>query len=340
MNTSHNVRPATGWDPDRTVEYVPGRPLAAFPRPVPPLPPPPPAAVGVLSAPRYGAPGFVPPGAPPTGTYPPIPWPPAAPPRRNQRRLWLLVAIGVVVVALVIGAVALVGGGSGTVTPAAHAPTTTQAPPPPPPPPPPPAPVSPGALPRLLLSVTEAEKLLNVPAAPFHDVQPASDQMYDTQVSDPDCAVMYNADQSVYQGSGYTAVQSQSIAGMPHPGGDDYLWRLPHAVVTYSDAKSAADFVQTAQVKWNRCANRSYNGRVLNDPTDDYDQFWSAGPVTLADGVLSTTMVQEGGAGWQCQHGLTAHNNVVLEFSACGTNLPASVVPTIVAAFTQKVDTL
>jgi serine/threonine-protein kinase len=250
--------------------------------------------------------------------------------------LWILVASSVLVVAVLIGAVALVGGGSRAGAPAAQAPSSTQAPPPPPPPP---APVLPDALPRLLIGVAEAEKLLNLPAAPFHDVQPAYDQMYDTQVSDPDCAVMYNATEAVYQGSGYTAVQSQSISGMPHPGGDDYLWRLPHAVVTYPDAKSAAAFVQTAQGKWNKCANRSYNARLLSDP-NGYDQFWTAGPVTAANGVLSTTMVQEGGAGWQCQHGLTAHNNVVLEFSACGTNLPASVVPSIVGAFTQKVDAL
>lgn len=345
MSTPHTFDPRSDWDQDKTVQFG-QRSLAGIARPpqhvgAPAAPQvraplPPGAGVGLAPSPHYGGPGFVPPGAPPApgfDGYPPMPWPPGASPARSRRGWWLAAVIGVVVLALVITVVAVTSGGSATVTPTEAAPAAAE------PAEPAAPPVAPSALPRLLFKAAEAEAAMGVSPAPFHDSKPSYDGLYDDVAADEECSVIYNATRAVYQGSGYTAVLSQSLVGKPYPGADDYRWRMPHTVSAFPDAQSASDFLEAVEAKWQRCTNRSFNARIVGNP-DSYDNFWSVGQVSLSDGVLSSTMVEEGGGGWVCQRAMTAHNNVVLEFSACGKNLPDSVVASVVAAFTEKVDAL
>ena len=61
-------------------------------------------------------------------------------------------------------------------------------------------------------------------------------------------------------------------------------------------------------------------------------------PVTEADGILRTSRVQEGGAGWACQDALAARNNVVIDFYICGIDVPESVVPAFVNQVNTKIE--
>ena len=124
------------------------------------------------------------------------------------------------------------------------------------------------------------------------------------------CAAVDNiAGEEVYAGSGWTAVRRQQLS---EPG-DDPDHFIQQAVVSFPTADDATDFFTASKHLWEACSNRRYRSATSEEP----DVVWTVGPVTVLDGVLSTTEIQEGGEGWNCQRALTAGINVIVDVLAC-----------------------
>ncbi len=87
----------------------------------------------------------------------------------------------------------------------------------------------------------------------------------------------------------------------------------------------AAKFYQRASDRFHQCANRTLNVREVNVPNSGA-AFEMVGQVSEKDGIISTSLLWEGGDGRNCQRGVSVRNNVVIDVSDCGYNVPDSVI--------------
>lgn len=174
--------------------------------------------------------------------------------------------------------------------------------------PPPEPPVAVAALDRLLLTAGEI-KALTVSGVTGEEPRKSMLQ-HGRYISETACAAVDNtAEESVYAGSGWTAVRRQVFA---EPG-DDYDHFIDQAVVSFPAARDAADFFTASARMWADCSNQRYRYTKAGEP----ELAWTVGPVANVDGILSTTKTQEGVDGWNCQRALTSANNVVIDVVAC-----------------------
>ncbi|HTM84771.1 MAG TPA: serine/threonine-protein kinase PknH/PknJ [Mycobacterium sp.] len=186
------------------------------------------------------------------------------------------------------------------------------------------------ALAEVLLSPAELTAALGAP--PLTVLQDQSAMWSDTIVDkDCDSVVMVNG-QSDYAGSGYTAIRWQGLKD----NADDWSWDVGQAVVSFPRAQDATTYVDRAAEVWKRCANRTINTRASKDTSPDV--FWSIGPVSDADGIVSTTRVPQTGGSWMCQEGLSASNNVVIRVWVCRPDADMLLVRKFTDAIAAKVD--
>ena len=258
----------------------------------------------VPGGPVFGDTGPVPMGAPPMGAPPGGPPVYGAPPRPagsggGSRSKWLIGAgAAAVVLAGVIGLVIWLLK--------------------PPPPPKPEALLAPAQLPSILLTTGEIDDIMG-----NNNMQP--DKVFDTMgtssstLSNPSCLPGFTvADATVYQGSGYTAVNNQtSRAKQP----DESLTAFVRlAAVTFPSADQARAFVNSSGDKWQACAGQTLT--VTNDKGDDHLTFLD---VTRdePDGELQIVQKHtwEGTSGWTCQHALRTVSNAVVEAIACNDHM-------------------
>jgi hypothetical protein len=124
------------------------------------------------------------------------------------------------------------------------------------------------------------------------------------------------AEATVYANSGSSAQQDQSLND-----GDQFTHYVKQAVVLFPIAEQAGAFFDTSAQQWPVC--RQY--RHLQSATQ-----WTVGPISTANGVLSTTATEQnaGAPGWGCGRAPTAKNNIIIDINTCSAN-PADSAITI-----------
>lgn len=321
MNLPTATDPRRHSGDERTV-HIP--PRGAFGPPFPSAPEHQPG--GQWPAAPVAGPGYAPgwPAAPA-----PPPWPA---PAGRRRTLWIVAVAVLALVAVVIGAVVYATRGGSGPAPGTRAAQSVESDSPAPTsgaPAVPPVPVS--ALSGLLLSPPEAATVAGGDLAgdPV-DGDRIFEAMADDPVGDQDCITLAPGKLLAYQGSGYTASRQQFLTGDPNR-------KIIQTVVSFATADAAGKYVADAKPQWDKCANRTVNLAAVG-ADNTRTSFWIIGNINDADGILSTTRVQEGGDGWVCQSGLAARNNIVIDFTVCGNDLAASVVPAFVTQVNTKIE--
>jgi hypothetical protein len=127
-------------------------------------------------------------------------------------------------------------------------------------------------------------------------------------------AIDGSAQAQVYAGSGFTAERDQTLQE-----GDNFTHFVEQAVVLFPSATQADAFVAASAQQWGTCHQYTHiqSGSV-----------WTVGPISNANGTLSTTATQQNAKapGWACGHALAARNNVVIDVNTCSANPADSAV--------------
>ncbi len=189
-------------------------------------------------------------------------------------------------------AVAACGGGHGGGTTSSSTTTTTISSKPP---------IAQAALPNLLLTPAEVDSVLGVTGS-------KTDKSFDTLQEDhstdlfpkeykfpAECLyITGEALTPVYAGSGNTAVHGErDIAPIPS-GSNDPNPDITQFVVLFPSAQQASAFFDTSSQRWPTCANRQES---VPGGDGGPDIQWKVGPVSNANGVVSTTRERDTGQG-------------------------------------------
>lgn len=151
-------------------------------------------------------------------------------------------------------------------------------------------------------------------------------------IVDKDCLAVDGPAQNVtYTGSGWTAMRGQRLDDSI----DDSKRRKHYAiqaVVAFPTARDANKFFTNQLPSWNNCANRRFSDVSGNQPAT----VWTVAGINNDNGMLSTSLVQEGGDGWTCQRALTVRNNISIDVVTCTYNAAGSTAVDIVNQIVTK----
>jgi hypothetical protein len=189
------------------------------------------------------------------------------------------------------------------------------------------APVAPAALAGLLLPLPDIDTALGVTGTkvdkPFDALQPdqSSTAFAPGYKFPPECVFATDSGVvTVYDGSGSTAAKGEHDVAPQQPGSNDPPPDATQFVVLFASADQANAFYNTSAQRWPACANRQDTAPGdANTP----DIQWKVGPVSNANGILTTTAVVSASKNGQslgtqnCQRALTVRNNVVIDVAAC-----------------------
>jgi hypothetical protein len=127
-------------------------------------------------------------------------------------------------------------------------------------------------------------------------------------------AIDGSAQAQVYAGSEYMAERDQTLQD-----GDNFTHYVEQAVVLFPSAKQAGAFFTASAQQWPTC--RQYTHTQTNS-------LWAVGPISNANGTLSTTATQLNAKapGWGCGRALAHRNNVVIDVNTCSPNPTDSAV--------------
>ena len=127
-------------------------------------------------------------------------------------------------------------------------------------------------------------------------------------------AIDGSAQAQIYAGSGFTAERDQTLQE-----GDNFSHYVEQAVVLFPSAKQASAFFTASAQQWPACRQYTHTqSRSL----------WSVGPISNANGTLSTTATQQNAnaPGWACGRALASKNNVLIDVNTCSANPADSAV--------------
>lgn len=127
-------------------------------------------------------------------------------------------------------------------------------------------------------------------------------------------AVDGSAQAQVYAGSGFTAMRDQALND-----GDNFTHYAEQAVVLFPTAKQANAFFTASAKQWQTC----HQYKHIQSGSE-----WTAGPISNADGVLSTIATQQNAkaGGWACGRALAIRNNVIVDVNTCSADPKNSAV--------------
>ncbi|OBH19377.1 sensor domain-containing protein [Mycolicibacter sinensis] len=167
----------------------------------------------------------------------------------------------------------------------------------------------------LQLTSAEAAPIVKWPSDP-----PPELTVYKTQTapitgsagtSDAQCAsAVYAGLDSTYDGTGFTDLNYQELTGF----GSKNSYSVVSVASSYDDEHAAANMVANTIQKWNDC-NRK---KVTGDLSGASETRTVNNVVSTPDDIYLVNNVAEGGA---CSHAMTSQRNVVVEVSACRTNI-------------------
>ena len=127
-------------------------------------------------------------------------------------------------------------------------------------------------------------------------------------------AIDGTAQAQVYARTGYIAERDQTLQD-----GDNFTHYVMQAVVLFPSAKQAAAFFAASGQQWAACHHYTHT---------QSGSLWSVGPISNANGMLSTTATQQNAKtpGWACGRALAVRNNVVIDVNTCSANPADSAV--------------
>lgn len=125
------------------------------------------------------------------------------------------------------------------------------------------------------------------------------------------------AEEPAYAGSAYSKVRFQHMAQLdPQNPDSPALSIAEQAAVSFGSAYLATQFFEKSAEQWAACKDKlitwTENGETYTD---------SIGPMSRSGNSISLQVTQEAGDGWDCQHTLAVHSNLVLEATACRTDI-------------------
>lgn len=256
-------------------------------------------------------------------------WVPVGKPRR-PRLWWLLGGLAVfVVVAVIAGLVIARFSGSSDnrqATVNITEPSTSSVPP---------VPIT--ALDGMLASPADVAAAVSAPPLVSLTKPADSHAFFGDEIADNNCVgVVFAVVQSFYDGTGWVSMRRQELADSPDSAAIKYS--VVEAVVAYHDAGAAGKFYQRVTDRFHQCANRTLNVREVNVP-NSAGAFEMVGQVSEKEGIVSTSLLWEGGDGRNCQRGVSVRNNIVIDVSDCGYNVSDSVIPALIKPIAAKIDT-
>jgi hypothetical protein len=99
--------------------------------------------------------------------------------------------------------------------------------------------------------------------------------------------------------------------------GDNFTHYVQQAVVLFPSAKQAVAFFSASAQQWPSCHHYTHT---------QSGSLWDVGPISTADGTLSTIATQQNAnnPGWACGRALVQRNNVLVDVNTCSANPAAS----------------
>ena len=185
-----------------------------------------------------------------------------------------------------------------------------------------PPPVATDVLDRLLLSPAEINTAIGTTGI-LADATSAVMSDNSANIPDKDCRFNFPAEASFYDGSGWIAMRRQGLSDSSHA--------VFQAVVSFPSANDAARFFSASAQRWQACSMRQFHFINPGQP----DQVWTAGPIAITNGTLSTTATRKGG-GYDCQRALAVSNNVAIDVAVFTDNPVHAAVFNIVDQIAAK----
>lgn len=162
---------------------------------------------------------------------------------------------------------------------------------------------------RFLLDPGEVNTILGSRDVELVD---SADEMSDhsSDISESRClGALYNAEEAVYRGSGWTDVADQVLTE-PQDNSDHWV---EQTVVEFESRQRALDFFDTSVTAWTDCIGKDV---TVDDGETRFH--WRFEGIGISDYLMSQTARQADGSGWACQHALGVVRAYVVEVSACG----------------------
>jgi hypothetical protein len=176
--------------------------------------------------------------------------------------------------------------------------------------------VTPTKLKSILLSAEEVNTIMGgshmKPSKVFEDMNDTSG------VSNPNClGALYTAQESVYAGSGWSAVSDQTLRESRADNPDSSRFWVNQTAVAFPSADQAGAFLNTSADKWEACA-----GQTVTVTDGSKQSTWTLGDVSRGgENKIVQVGTQEGAQGWACQHALSEVSNAVVEVIACSDQI-------------------
>jgi PknH-like extracellular domain len=167
---------------------------------------------------------------------------------------------------------------------------------------------------ELLLTPEQVNAAMGATAMTVTDAQ-ASMSDSSATMAPPEClAIDGAAEAPVYADSGFRAARDQSLND-----GDNFTHYLKQAVVLFPLVDKAGAFFEASAQRWPACHQYSH----LQSGSQ-----WSVGPISTANGTLSTTATEQNASapGWGCGRALTLKNNVIIDINTCSADPADSAV--------------
>lgn len=169
-----------------------------------------------------------------------------------------------------------------------------------------------GGLDSVLLSADEVNTIMG--ASDIIVVDNSGDMQTTAEnLSRPDCVgALYNAQDSVYQGSGWTDVRDQVLQAPK----DNNPHRVEQTAVEFPGSDRAQGFVNTSLSRWSRCSGKEITLTSGGDVAR-----WAIGDLKVTGRTINQITLQQAESGWGCQHALSAVSAIVIEATACSSHI-------------------
>jgi serine/threonine-protein kinase len=192
--------------------------------------------------------------------------------------------------------------------------------------------VEPQDVPQLLLSEEKLSSIMGTAMLFAAAAEQPTD--YSQRITSTECAAAYGPiAQSIYAGSGYTALSS-SISREANPDPQRGSASVQQAVVAYPSADAAEAAIGRQVEDWRRCANRSAFRKV--EPGDPRAEIKFGDVVTTEDNIFLLAQVV-GPSGVACGRGLDLKGNVIIDSIVCRSDSATQQVWDLVRAIAAEV---
>jgi hypothetical protein len=143
------------------------------------------------------------------------------------------------------------------------------------------------------------------------------------QIDPPSCVgVIFGADPSVYDSSGFDAIRDQTLDVSSYTTGD----QIEQTAVVFPSAEKAAAVLNSQTGQWQACSNRPNpyppptRGMQIGQRHGEGGLTWTLADVQVSDNLITVKMAgydNEAGSHETCQQALGVRANVVVKTRAC-----------------------